>query len=118
MIEPFKTRRDDIVGFRMDGTISEVDIRPLMQQLNEKLLLHKKLRLLVEYADTNGFSMDTLLEDFGYNFGHWGNFEKTAIITFKDWISQASQLAHELQETNMKSFSYSEKDVAIQWIEQ
>jgi len=118
MIEPIKTWRDDIVGFRIDGTTSEADIKPLLMQLNEKLRQYKKLRLFLEYADPDGFSVDTLIEDFKYNFGHWGNFEKAAIITFKEWLDQADQLAHELRETQLKSFHYSEKDQAIRWIEQ
>ena len=118
MIESIKTQRDDVVSFRIDGTTSAVDIQPLLVHLNEKLSQHKKLRLFVEYADPDGFSVDTLIEDFKYNFGHWGNFEKAAIITFKEWLEQASQLAHMLRETQLKSFHYSEKDQAIQWIEQ
>lgn len=118
MIEPIKTRRDDIVSFRIDGTTTEVDLRPLLTQLNEKLRQHKKLRLWVEYNDPEGFSADTFIEDFKYNFGHLGTFEKAAIITFKDWLNQADQLAYELRETQLKSFHYSEKDLALRWIEQ
>ncbi len=117
MIEPIKTQREDVVGFRIDGTTSAVDIQPLLVYLTEKLRQYKKLRLLVEYADPDGFSIDTFLEDLKYNFGHWNNFEKTAIITFSEWLEQADQLAHELQETQVKSFHYSEKDQAWQWVE-
>jgi hypothetical protein len=118
MIEPIRTWRDDIVGFRIGGTTTEVDIKPLLTQLNEKLKQYKKLRLFLEHADPDGFSVDTLMEDFKYNFGHSGNFEKAAIITFKEWLDQADQLAHQLRETQLKSFHYSERDQAIRWIEQ
>lgn len=118
MIEPIKTQREDIVGFRIDSTASAADMQPLLIHLNEKLRQYKKLRLFVEYADPDGFSIDTFLEDFKYNFGHWRNFEKAAIITFKEWLEHANQLAYELRETQLKSFHYSEKDQAWRWIEQ
>lgn len=117
MIESIETHRDNIVSFRMNGTASEVDMKPLFAHLNEKLQLHKRLRLLIEYVDDQGFSLDTLVEDFRHRFGPSGIFEKTAIITCRDWLSQASQLAHEMKETQLKSFHYSEKDQALHWIE-
>ncbi len=118
MIESINTQRDDIVGFRMDGTISEVDMKPLFAQLSEKLRLHQRLQLLIEYVDDRGFSLDTLIEDVRHRFGESGVFEKTAVITCRDWLHQATQLAHELQETQLKSFHYSEKEQALRWIAQ
>ena len=117
MIESIETSRDDIVGFRMDGTASEVDMKPLFTQLSEKLRLHQRLQLLIEYVDDRGFSLDTLVEDIRHRFGESGVFEKTAVITCKDWLQSASQLAHELKETQLKSFHYSERDQAFRWIE-
>lgn len=55
MIESIKTQRDDIVGFRTDGTASEVDMIPLFTQLTEKLQLHQKLQLLIEYVAPQPF---------------------------------------------------------------
>ena len=118
MIESIDTHRDDIVGFRMDSTASEADLKPLFAQLSEKLRLHKQLRLLIEYVDDQGFSLDTLVEDVRYRFGPAGIFEKTAVITCRAWLDQAALLAHELKETQLKSFHYSEKDRALRWMEQ
>lgn len=118
MIETIDTQRGDIVGFRMDGTASEVDMKPLFTQLSEKLQLHQRVRLLIEYVDERGFSLDTLIEDIRHRFGESGIFEKTAVITCRDCLQSASQLAHELKETQLKSFHYSEKDQAFCWIEQ
>ena len=118
MIESIDTQRDDIVGFRMDGTASEVDMKPLFAQLSEKLRLHQRLQLLIEYVDERGFSLDTLLEDIRHRFGESGIFERAAVITCSDWLNQATQLAHELKETQLRSFHYSEKDLAFRWIEQ
>ena len=118
MIEPISTGRDDIVGFRTDSTTSMADMKPWLNELHEKLRLYPKLRLLIEYVDHDGFSLDTLVEDFQYNFGRQVFFEKTAIITCKDWLRQAEQLAHEIREVQLKSFHYSETDQAMQWIEQ
>ncbi|MEM8970305.1 MAG: STAS/SEC14 domain-containing protein [Bacteroidota bacterium] len=118
MIEPISTGRDDIVGFRTDSTTSTADMKPWLMELHQKLQQHPKLRLLIEYVDDHGFSLDTLVEDFRYNFGKRGVFEKAVIITCSDWLDQAEQLAHQLRETQLKSFHYSEQDRAIHWIKQ
>ncbi len=119
MVESIQTRRDDIIGFRMDGTTSEADMKPVLIKLKEKLRSHKKLRLYVEYVDTDGFSMDTLLEDLKYNFGYLDHFfEKAAVITVKDWLKQASQFSNSMAGIRLKSFHFSEADKASQWIEE
>ncbi len=118
MMESIKTHRDDIVGFRIDGTTSEADIKPLLMQLREKLKSYQRLRLYVEYVDEEGFSIDTLLEDLQYNFGHLRNFEKAAVITVKDCINQATQFADGMIGIKLKSFHFSEKQHAHQWIEE
>lgn len=118
MIEPISTGRDDIVGFRTDSTTSTADMKPWLAELHQKLQHHPKLRLLIEYVDDHGFSLDTLVEDFRYNFGQRDIFEKTVIITCNDWLQQAEQLAYKIQETQLRSFHYSEEDQAIRWIEQ
>jgi hypothetical protein len=118
MMESIQTQRDDIIGFRIDGTASEADLKPLLNTLKEKLKSYEKLRLYVEYVDNHGFSMDTLLEDLEYNFGKLDQFEKAAVITIKDNIKQANQLARELAKMKLKSFHFSEKAQAFQWIEE
>ncbi|WKN31177.1 STAS/SEC14 domain-containing protein [Porifericola rhodea] len=118
MIEAFNMHRDDIVGFRIDGTISQLDLKPLMKVLKEKLKLYNTLRLYVEYVDLNGFSIDTLLEELTYNFGELDKFEKGVILTATDNIRQAHQLAQSVDGIHLKSFHYSERDKAYQWIEE
>lgn len=118
MMETITTRRDDIVGFRIDGTTSEADMKPVLIKLREKLESHGKVRLYVEYVDTKGFSMDTLIEDLKYNFGHLDHFEKTAVITMKDWLKQAAQLTNIIGGIKLKSFHFSEKEQASRWIEE
>ena len=118
MIEAIKTQRDDIIGFRIDGTISEADIKPLLPVLKEKLKYYDKLKLYVEYVDIHGFSMDTLIEDLRFNFGHLGAFEKAAVVTSKDWLTEAAHFAANTNGMKLKSFHFSEKDQAIRWIEQ
>ncbi len=118
MVESIQTRRDDIIGFRIDGTTTEADMKPILIQLREKLKAYSKVRLYVEYVDTNGFSMDTVLEDLKYHFGHLGYFEKAVVITMKDWVKQAAQFAGLITGIKLKSFHFSEKDKASRWIEE
>jgi hypothetical protein len=118
MIELIENQHEDIVAFRMDGTASEADLKPLLVCMNEKLQHYGSLKLLIEYVDAGGFSMDTLVEDFSHQFGNWSSCRKVAIVTFREWLSQAHQLSHQLDETRLKSFSYADQHEAKQWITQ
>lgn len=117
-MESIQTQREDIIGFRIDGTASEADLKPLLHTLKERFRSYEKIRLYVEYVDNHGFSLDTLLEDLEYNFGELDKFEKAAVITIKDNIRQAHQLANGLAKMKLKSFHFSEKEQAFQWIEE
>ena len=118
MIELIDDQQEDIVAFRMDSTVSEAELKPLLFYMDNKLKYHKKLRLLIEYVDSGGFSMDTLLEDFNYQFGNWLNYQKIAIVTFNEWLSQAHQLSYKLEGPCLKSFPYAKKLEAKQWVRQ
>ncbi|MFP4091902.1 MAG: STAS/SEC14 domain-containing protein [Cyclobacteriaceae bacterium] len=117
MIELIESK-ENLVAFRMDSTASEADLRPLLACMNNKLQVYKSLNLLIEYVDTGGFSMDTLVEDFSYRLGNWTAFSKVAIITFNEWLAQADQLSHQLEETCLRSFPYAHQAEAKHWIEQ
>lgn len=118
MIEPINTEHENVVSFRTDSTTSAVDIQPLLAQLREKLEQYPRLRLWIEYVDDHGFSLDTLIEDLQHSFGKSNIIERTAVITCQDWLQQASELAHQLKETQFKSFHYSEEAQALRWIGQ
>lgn len=118
MIELIEYQQENIVAFRMDSTASEADLRPLFLNIDRKLKQYESLKLLIEYVDLAGFSMDTLIEDLNYRLGNWSHCPKVAIITFKEWLSQAQQLSHQLEETCLKSFPYADQTKAKEWIEQ
>lgn len=116
MIELIENQPQDVVAFRMDGTASEADLKPLLICMNEKIQHYGSLKLLIEYVDAGGFSMDTLVEDFSHQFGNWSNCRKVAIVTFREWLSEAHQLSHQMEETHLKSFPYARQVEARQWI--
>ena len=62
--------------------------------------------------------MDTLFEDLQFSIGHLQVFEKAAVITSKDWLSEARRFAATMKEMQLKSFHFSEKEQAVRWIEQ
>ena len=118
MIELIENQPQDVVAFRMDSTASEADLKPLLMCMDDKLQHYGSLKLLIEYVDSGGFSMDTLVEDFSHQFGNWSNCRKVAIVTFREWLSEAHQLSYKLEETRLKSFSYADQLEARQWIAQ
>jgi len=118
MIELIEYPQEDIVAFRMDSTVSEADLKPLLCCMDDKLKRYRRLRLLIEYIDSGGFSLDTLVEDFNHKFGNWASCRKIAIVTFKEWLSQAHLLSYELEDTCLKSFPYAREPEAKRWIRQ
>ncbi len=116
MIETLETQHSHIIALRIDGTFSEADLKPFLPEMKEKLEQLTKLRLFVEYIDVNDFTVDTLIESLKYNFGNLNSFDKAAIVTSKDWLEEATKLADDTQGLDVKTFHFSEKQQALEWL--
>lgn len=117
MVETIETQNTNIIALRIDGAFSEADLNPLIPVMKEKLTHLPKLRLFVEYVDMNDFTLDTLVEVLKSNFGNLSGFDKAAVVTSKDWLSEAEKLADTTDGLNLKTFHYSEKPEALRWLE-
>lgn len=118
MVETIKTQNDNIIALRIDGTFSEADLKPLLPIMKEKLTHTPKLSLFVEYIDMNDFTLDTLVEVLRANFGNLSGFDKAAVVTSKDWLTEATKLADDTHGLNIKTFHFSEKPQALDWLEE
>lgn len=118
MVETIETQNSNIIALRIDGTFSEADLNPLIPIMKEKLTHLTKLRLFVEYIDMNDFTLDTLVEVLKANFGNMSGFDKAAVVTSTDWLSEAEKLADNTHGLNLKTFHFSEKPQALNWLEE
>ncbi len=108
---------NNVVGFKIDGKIETRDIKWLESVVEEQLKLYDKLRVYVELESLDGISFETFLEDLKFAFRHFNDFEKKAVVCDKKWMNQLADAINPLfPQIEVKCFSKSEQEQALEWI--
>ena len=108
---------DNIVGFTIEGKISEGEIEAIGEMMEEKLKTHDKIRMYAEIINLEGYdSARAFFEDMKYTLKLWNEIEKAAIVADPKWIDNLTNLADMLTPGDMKHFPPAEKNLAMQWL--
>ncbi|RAJ97842.1 SpoIIAA-like protein [Larkinella arboricola] len=116
MIAPIDFGIPRVVGFRVNGPITTADIQPWASLLENKIQQEGKLRVYVEYETISGITWNALVQDLKFDLKHLGDFEKAAIVSDRTWLNLAAKVAGFLPNLEVKTFSFTEKEQAKQWI--
>ena len=119
MVQTIDLEDDQVLGYRIDGSISLEDINPLIAQVKSKVARHPaKLRAYAEYVSVGSVSPQAFWEDLKADATYLSAFEKAAVVTDKDWVGWLAKLGNLFPGLDIKVFSFSERDKAINWITQ
>ena len=117
MIEIISTPNQNIVGFNIDGKIESTDIEKVTNLVEEKLKSQTKLRVYVEVKNLQGISLEAFWEDLKFALRHLKDFEKKAVVCEESWMSKLAAASNKIfLNIEVKCFSFSEKDQALEWI--
>jgi hypothetical protein len=93
MIEALPDFPSGTVGFRLADHITRADYEAvLIPTLNAAFKQHKTLRVYCEIVSFSGTSPGAMWDHLEVGWGHLGHWERGAIVTDIDWISNTTQL--------------------------
>ncbi len=108
---------DNIIGFSLEGKITEGEIEALGKMAEEKLKTYDKIRLYAEIENLEGYdSANAFFDDMKYTLKFWNDIEKAAFVADQNWIDSATSLADLFTKGDMKHFPKAEKTLAMQWL--
>ena len=117
MLTIIPTDSEQTVGFTITGRVESDDIDQAAQVIEEKLKTHDKLRIYAEIGHMQGMSFPALLKDLKFALKHFQDFEKEAIVADNKWWQRLAFVGNQLVPgIEVRCFSLSEKDTALQWI--
>lgn len=116
MTEILEMPQNDTVGFRIDGEITEQDITRVKTALAEKSTHPAPFRLYVEYETVDNFSLNLLFEDAQVKSQYLNDFKKAVIVTDQAWFEPLVKLSDALTDIELKTFDFSQKEEALQWL--
>jgi hypothetical protein len=107
--------KTNIVGFKIEGSVSSDDIKKVDEAIKAKLELFPKVRILTDMTDHKGWTVAGFAKDFLNKFKYANDIERSAVIADDSW-DDAIELADQLTSGQMQRFSPRLDDEAIEWI--
>jgi hypothetical protein len=87
---------------------------PLVEQLIEE---HGKLRILFEMHDFHGWTAGAMWEDLKFDFKHWKDIERLAIVGESRWQEGMAVFCKPFTRAKIEYFNHSNIDAAKTWLE-
>ncbi|MDJ0555261.1 MAG: STAS/SEC14 domain-containing protein [Microcoleaceae cyanobacterium MO_207.B10] len=117
MIEIIPIENQNIVGFNIDGKIESSDIEKVTNLVEERLKSETKLRIYVEVKNIQGISLEALWQDLKFGLRHLKDFQKKAVVCEESWMTKLAAASNKIfTNIEVKCFSFSEKDEALEWV--
>jgi len=118
MIEHLSNFPANVLAFLCSGRVTKANYDSVLIPVVVKALeKHKKVRLYYETStEFEGIDPGAVWEDFKVGMEHLTRWERVAVVTDIEWITQAMRLFSFLMPGVVKLFSTSESERARSWI--
>lgn len=118
MLELLEIDIDDVVAYRLDGRLSDEDMKAVVVKIKAKLAEHGSIGLYQEVISIGAIEFDAMIEKmkFIHDVGI-SSFKKIAIITDKRWMQKIVPLEDKLfKHIDMRAFSLEQRDQALDFL--
>ena len=118
MFEPIDGVADGTVAFRATGIVTGDDYKDtLVPAIEAATAGGRKARLLLVMGEGfDGYDPRAMLADTSVGIGHFGSFERIAVVTDEDWVRRGIHLFGGLIPGDVRLFSTASEDDARAWI--
>lgn len=84
--------------------------------VDEQIKEHGKLRILFEMHDFHGWTAGALWEDMKFDFQHWKDIERLAIVGESKWEAGMATFCKPFTMAKVQYFDYTKLEDAKSWI--
>jgi hypothetical protein len=121
VVEQLSDLPDGVLGFRASGKITREEYDEMMKPIYAALERGEKLNIYFELAeDFHGLDGGALWEDLkaaaSVGLKHRSSWQKTALVTDKDWIRRGASLFGSVAPGELRLFEPDETAEARAWI--
>jgi hypothetical protein len=116
MIETMENVPDGVIGFRVTGHITAADYTDTLKPAVDDVLRRgDDVRIVIEFADWSGMTGGAMWEDLKMGIERFTKWERIALVTDIDWMRHATNVFGWMTPGDVKSFTLSERDAALDW---
>ncbi len=116
MIEQLASPSDQVLAFKLSGTLHDADYKVFVPLIDEAEK-HGKVRLLAQFHDFKGWDARALWDDIKFSTTHCTAFEKIALVGEKQWESWMSMVCKPFTMAKIQYFDLSDIDKAWAWVQ-
>ena len=115
-VEVIRSPETNVVEVHLSGRLHADDYDQLVPQFESAIESHGKLRLLVVLGDFDGWDVAALWEDIKFDFRHFGDFEKIAIVGHSRWHQGMAVFCKPFTSASVKYFDDAQNSAASNWL--
>ena len=102
----------------VSGRLTKKDYEFMLPELERLIRSHGKIRMLVELHHFRGWTAGALWQDLKFDFKHYGDIERLAIIGDEQWQSGAASFTMPFTRADVRFFPSEEAEAAHHWIDE
>ena len=105
-----------VLAAEISGTLAKEDYVSFVPRVEELIEKHGKLRMLIQLKDFDGWDAGALWEDIKFDFKHFSDFEKLAIVGDKMWEKGMAIFCKPFTTAKVRYFDQEDLEEAKDWI--
>lgn len=112
-----KTGDQEFLVVHASGKFTKADYELFIPEVERLIKERGKIRLLFEMHDFHGWDAGALWEDIKFDFKHFADIERLAMIGEKKWEEWMAKFCQPFTKAEIRYFDQSQAEEARNWIE-
>lgn len=105
-----------VLHVQVQGKLTKESYEIFAPMVDEQIKEHGRLRILFEMHDFHGWTLGAVWEDLKFDYSHWKDIERLAIVGESKWEEGMSVFCKPFTSAKVKYFDQSKLDEAKSWL--
>jgi hypothetical protein len=107
---------DNLLEVHLTGKLTKEFYEKLAPAVEKQIAEHGKLRILMIMHDFHGWTAGALWEDIKFEFKHWRDIEKLAMVGEAKWEKGMATFCKPFTKAKIRYFDLTQLEEARKWI--
>jgi hypothetical protein len=106
-----------LLHVKVTGKLTKEAYEELAPVVDQQIQEHGKIHILFEMHDFHGWTAGAMWEDLKFDFKHWKDIERLAIVGESKWEAGMAVFCKPFTSAKIQYFDHTKLDEAKSWIE-
>jgi len=105
-----------VLVVKLSGKLTKEDYAQFGGEVDRLIQQHGKLRILCQMHDFHGWEMGALWEDIKFDFKHFRDIERLALVGESKWQHGMAVFCKPFTSAKIQYFDHTKLDEALAWV--